>query len=80
MKRKKENEWKDSWVRVQILIVCPKHKDIKRTVLLNDYIEALWKKSRKKLWFCNTCGKRMVRSYSDVNFILKDDFNTREKK
>jgi len=79
-KMKKENEWKEAWMKVQILIVCPKHRDIQRVASLKDYDEALENKSRKKMWFCIKCGKRLVRSYGDINFILKDDFNTREKK
>jgi len=62
-----------------ITIICPKHNDIKRVVLLSDYAEALEKKSRKKMWFCKVCGMRLVRDYGEVNFILPEGFNTKNK-
>jgi len=78
-KTKKNKMWRDSWMKVQILLICPKHTDIQRVVSLADYTEALEIKSRKKMWICKICGKRLLRSYGDVNFILPESFNTKNK-
>jgi len=82
MKNKKGGgkKWREAWMKVTIKLSCPKHNDIKRVVLLNDYTEALESKSKKTIWFCDTCGRRLVRNYGDINFILPDDFNTRGEK
>lgn len=80
-KEKKQDQiWEEKWMKVKVVITCPNHNDIKKLVLLDDYAEALYNKSRKKKWFCEKCGKRLVRTFEDINFILPKEFNTKLKK
>ena len=80
-KKKQCDKWKDRYIKVTIRISCPVHSEIGRTVLLNEYTnKSLEQQSRKKMWFCKKCGKRLRRNYDDVNFIIPESFNTRSKK
>ena len=79
-KKKHCDKWKDRYIKVTIKISCPVHNDVERTVLLSDYTKALESGSRKKMWFCEKCGKRLRRNYDDINFILPKEFNTKTKK